>query len=127
MTDHELLATLQSLGEVARDGFTTPHHVTMLQLPRPAEAQLNGLAEISALVATVVQTGWPMAGDWTRSFAGHIIIHSRVRLSNAVSTVTGEVTDLERWRRRVDDDGTYEQGEPIEGTHFIKGLGVVTA
>jgi hypothetical protein len=73
----------------------------MLQQPRPSEAQLNGLAEISALVVTAVQTGLPREGDGTRSFAGQ--------------TVTGEVTDLERWRRRVDDDET----------HFTQGLGAV--
>jgi hypothetical protein len=113
---------LQPLGEADASGSITPHHVTMLQEPRPSEAQLNGLAEISALVSTAVQAGLPSEGDGTRVFAGQIILHSCAKMSQNVSTVTSEVTALERWRRRVDDDGTDEQGRPIDGIHFTLGL-----
>ena len=125
MSDLELLAMLQLLGETDESGSITPHHVTMLQEPRPSEAQLNGLAEIAALVSTAVHAGLPSEGDGTRVLEGQIILHSCAKMSQNVSTVTAAVTNLERWRRRVDDDGKDAQGQPVTGTHFTPGLGSI--
>jgi hypothetical protein len=62
MNDAALLQELYMLGEPDEAGVSTPHQVTILREPRPSEAQLDGLAEISALVSRAVLAGEPV-GD----------------------------------------------------------------
>ena len=82
MDDAALLQELYSLGESDVAG-AHPHLVTILREPRPSEAQLNGLAEISALVSRAVKAGAPIGDDGTRLFDGQIILRSCALMSRS--------------------------------------------
>jgi hypothetical protein len=112
MNDVALLQELYRLGEADAAGVSVPHHVTILRGPRPSPVQLDGLAEISALVSRAVLAGEPVGNDGTRLFEDQIILRSCAPLSRSAP---GDRPALMDGLSVSADGGTYST--PTDSSH----------